>query len=238
MQGRCSPGPARRRDCYLRNLLLIEVQIKMKRCLFYLLPVLLLIQLPAAAEPAFREGVDYTRIVPAQPTAHPGKIEVVELFWYGCPHCHRFQPYVEQWLKNKPADVEYIRMPAILRDSWALHARAFYTAEALGKLEEIHMPLFDAIHKEKRDLNSEQALSRFFAEHGVDPAEFRKVFHSFAVDSKVRRARQMTRRYRTQGTPSVVVNGKYRSDPGVAKGFDKLIQVIDYLVNKERKEHG
>lgn len=211
----------------------------MKRCLFYLLSaLLLLIQFPVTADPAFEEGVSYVKIVPAQPTSEPDKIEVVELFWYGCPHCHRFQPYVENWLKNKPANIDYIRLPAILRDSWALHARAFYTAEALGKLDEIHEPLFDAIHKEKRDLDSEQTLSAFFAEHGVDPAEFRKVFHSFTVESKVRRAHQMTRRYRTQGTPSVVVNGKYRSDPGLARGFDKLIQVIDYLVEKELKEHG
>ncbi len=207
----------------------------MKRTLLYLVSLLcLLVQLPASADAAFREGTDYVRIVPAQPTADPSKVEVVELFWYGCPHCHRFQPYMEHWLQGKPDDVTYLRMPAILRDSWTLLARAFYTAQALGRLDELHKPLFDAIHKEHRKLNDEQAVAAFFAEHGVDGAEFRKVFHSFTVDSKVRRARQMTRRYRVQGTPSIVVNGKYLTDPGMARGFDRMIEVMNYLVAKER----
>ncbi len=210
----------------------------MKRIL--LLSLIIALILPAAgfaAQPAaqFREGVAYARIVPAQPTVDPGKIEVVELFWYGCPHCHRFLPVVERWLQRKPEDVVYVRMPAILSDRWALLARAYYTAEALDKLDELHTALFDAIHEQKRRLNSEQALSAFFAEHGVDPEEFRRVFHSFAVESKVRRARQMTRRYHTQGTPTIVINGKYRSDPGMARGFDNLIRVMDFLVAKERQ---
>ncbi|HHH35668.1 MAG TPA: thiol:disulfide interchange protein DsbA/DsbL [Gammaproteobacteria bacterium] len=208
----------------------------MKRTLLYLVSLLcLLAQFAASADTAFREGVDYVRIVPAQPTSDPARIEVVELFWYGCPHCHRFQPYLERWLEHKPKDVAYVRMPAILRDSWALLARAFYTSQVLGRLDELHKPLFDAIHKEKRKLNDEAAVAAFFAEHGVDAVEFRKVFHSFAVDSKVRRALQMTRRYRVQGTPSIVVNGKYLTDPGMARGFDRMIQVMDYLVARERK---
>ncbi len=201
---------------------------------------LLIVALPlsALAEDAFSEGVAYARIVPAQPTAEPDKIEVVELFWYGCPHCHRFQPYLERWLKNKPDDVVYIRMPAILSDSWALLARAYYAAEALGKLEEIHQPLFKAIHEQKRRFSTERDVAAFFAEHGVSNEDFRKVFHSFSVESKVRRARQMTRRYHIQGTPSVVINGKYRSNPGMSRGFDNLIRVIDFLVEKERRARG
>jgi len=189
----------------------------------------------ASAAPNFQEGVEYIKIVPAQPTADKNKVEVVELFWYGCPHCHRFQPYVEKWLQTKPANVEYIRMPAILRESWALGARAFYTAKILGKLTQIHEPLFNAIHNERRRMNTEEDMSKFFAEHGVSPDEFHKTFHSFAVDTQVRRARVMTRRYHTMGTPTVVINGKYRTDPGAAKGFEKMIQVIDFLVAKESR---
>lgn len=210
----------------------------MKRILFYLVTLFTVISVTAAtAAPSFQEGVDYAKIVPAQPTANKNKIEVVELFWYGCPHCHRFQPYVEKWLKTKPANVEYIRMPAILRESWALGARAFYTAKILGKLPQIHEPLFNAIHNEKRRLNTEAAMSQFFAEHGVKPETFRKTFHSFAVDTKVRRARLMTRRYHTMGTPSVVINGKYRTDPGMSKGFENLIHVMDFLIAKESRPH-
>ncbi len=204
----------------------------MKRFLSALLPLLLLPAL-AVAEPTFQEGKDYKRIIPEQPTSSDGKIEVVELFWYGCPHCHRFQPFVEKWLETKPDNVVFIRMPAVLRESWTLLGRAYYTAEALGKLDEIHHPLFNAIHNEKRRFTTEQSLSDFFAEHGVSPEDFRKAYHSFAVDNKVRRARLMTRRYQTQGTPSVVINGKYRTDPGMTNGFAGMIGVIDYLARLE-----
>jgi len=173
------------------------------------------------------------KLTQPQPTLDSSKIEVVELFWYGCPHCHKFQPYVEKWLKTKPANVSYIRMPAILREEWSLHARAFYAAEILGIQERIHAPLFDAIHIEKRRLFSEDALMQFFEEFGVSNEEFRNAFHSFMVDSKVRRARQMTRRYQIRGTPAVVINGKYVTGPGMAQGFDNMIKVIDYLVKKE-----
>ena len=184
----------------------------------------------------FEEGRNYQRIVPAQPTeAGKGKIEVVELFWYACPHCYRFQPYLARWLKNKPADVVYRRMPAIFSDRWALLGRAFCTAQALGIVDRIHQPLFDAIHAEKRRMDSEEALMAFFAEQGVSNDDFRKTFHSFAVDAKVRRAREMSRRYQAQATPSVVINGKYILNPDNSDGnFNTMIKIMDYLIDKER----
>jgi thiol:disulfide interchange protein DsbA len=207
----------------------------MKRLLLAFIPIFTLFALSeiVLAEPTFQEGKAYKHIVPEQPTISGDKVEVVELFWYGCPHCHRFQPFVEKWLENKSDNIVYIRMPAILRDSWTILARAFYTAQALGKLEEIHLPLFNAIHNEKRKFNTEQALSEFFAEYGVSPEDFRKTFHSFSVDNKVRRARLMTKRYQTQGTPTVIINGKYRTDPGMTNGFTNMISVIDYLAKIE-----
>jgi len=188
-----------------------------------------------AASNDFQEGSAYKKISPEQPTADPGKVEVVELFWYGCPHCHRFQVHIDRWLKTKPDNVNFIRMPAILNEEWALHARAFYSAQILGVLDKIHPALFHAIHEEKRKVFTEKALMAFFAEHGVNNDDFKKTFHSFAVDGKVRRAKQMTRRYRTRGTPTVVVNGKYTSGPGMAGSFTKLIDVINYLIEKETK---
>jgi thiol:disulfide interchange protein DsbA len=201
------------------------------------LSVLLLLPLGLAGAATFEAGKDYRVLPQAQPTMNPDHIEVVELFWYGCPHCHRFEPYIDKWLKTKPDNVDFIRMPAVLREKWSLHARAYYTAETLGILDKIHKPLFDAIHVEKRYLFDEDSLMQFFAEFGVSNEEFRNTFHSFAVDSKVRRARQMSKRYMATGTPAVVVNGKYLTGPGMAKGFDNLIKVIDFLVAREMKAH-
>ena len=198
--------------------------------------LLLLIAVPLLAQSdTYEEGRNYQRIVPSQPTDGNGKIEVVELFWYGCPHCYRFQPYITRWAKNKPADVVYRRMPAILGEHWALLARAFYTAEALGITDRIHQPLFDAIHAEKRRMDSEDAIMAFFAEHGVSNDAFRKTFNSFAINAKVNRAREMSRRYQAEATPSVVINGKYILNPDNAHGnFNTMIKIMNYLIDKER----
>lgn len=199
--------------------------------------LLLVTLIPLFAQAAsYEEGTDYQRIVPAQPTEAPnGKVEVVEMFWYGCPHCFRFQPYMERWAKNLPADVEYRRMPAILGENWAFLAKAYYTAEALGITERVHRPLFDAIHAQKRRMDSEERLQEFFVEQGVSKEDFKKTFNSFWVDAKVRNAAEMSRRYQTQATPSVVINGKYIVNPDNTHGnFNTMIKVMDYLIAKER----
>lgn len=205
----------------------------MKRILCLLLVLFAPVVLASVDSAPFKEGVDYKKLKSPEPTSDSSKVEVIEVFWYGCPHCYRFQPYIQEWLKNKPDNVAYVRMPAILRDDWSLHARAFYTAQTLGVLDKIHEPMFNAIHAEKRYLFSEDALMEFFAEFGVSNDDFRKTFHSFTVDSKVRRAKQMTQRYRIPGTPAVVINGKYLTGPGMAKGFANMIRVINYLVALE-----
>lgn len=208
----------------------------MKNVVRSLLLLLSLVPLLGQAAATYEEGTDYQRIVPAQPTEAPkGKIEVVELFWYGCPHCYRFQPYMERWAKNLPADVEYRRMPAILGENWAFLAKAYYTAEALGVTGRIHRPLFDAIHAEKRRLDTEDRLADFFAEQGVSKEDFKKAFNSFWVDAKVRNAEEMSRRYQAQATPSVVINGKYILNPDNTQGnFNTMIKIMDYLIAKER----
>lgn len=204
---------------------------------FCVLTLLGLAFVTASAQAAYQEGVDYERIVPAQPTAAAkGKVEVVELFWYGCPHCFRFEPYIERWLPTVKDKVDFIRLPAVLRPSWAIHARAFYAAKALGVFDKIHRPLFDAIHVEKRNLDDEDSLAAFFVEHGVDKDAFLKAFNSFSVDSEVKRAMQMTRRYHAMGTPAMVVDGKYLTDPGMANGFVNILKVVDSLVDDELKK--
>lgn len=189
----------------------------------------------AAVPLRFQEGVDYELVSPAQPTADPAKVEVIEVFWYGCPHCYRFQPYIERWQQTKPDNVDYVRLPAVLNESWALATQAYYTEEALGVTDEIHAALFDAIHRDKRRLDTEKDLMKFFGEHGVSEDQFRSAFHSFAVESKVQRARQMTRRYGIDGTPSIIINGKYRTGPAMARSYERLIDVINFLVAQESR---
>lgn len=202
-----------------------------------LIPGLLLVLLPAfvlaGGNAKYQENIAYQRIIPAQPTANPEKIEVVEVFWYGCPHCHRFQPYVERWLLGADSQVNFIRLPAILNESWAIHARAYYTAEALGVTEKIHMALFDEIHLRKKKMGTEAELADFFQNHGVDRQRFLSTFNSFAINSKVQRAREMTRRYGIDGTPAVVINGKYRTGPAMTGSFEGLVDVMDFLVKEE-----
>ena len=127
----------------------------------------------------------------------------------------------------------HIRLPAILNESWAIHARAYYTAEALGVLEKTHEALFDAIHVKKQRLDTEDALADFYAQYGVDKKQFKSTFESFAVTTKVNRARELTQRYGIDGTPTMVINGKYRTGPGMTGGYDTLIDVVNYLAEQE-----
>ena len=183
------------------------------------------------------EGVTHQPILPEQPpVSTSGKIEVIEIFWYGCPHCHRFQPTIERWLEDKADYVELIRMPAVLRPEWAIHARAYYTAEALGVLEDIHQPFFTAIHAHKRKLDTEASLMAFFAEHGVSEKDFKKTFRSFGVEGKLRIASNMARRYGVTGTPAIVVNGKYRTSNSVCKtcSMSDVMDIVDQLAEQEQ----
>ena len=186
---------------------------------------------------AFADSVDdyYQQIRPAQPTQAPeGKIEVAEVFWYGCPHCYAFEPILESWLKTKPDDVVFRRIPGVLNKNWVPHAKAYFTAEKLGILEKIHKPLFDAIHKERRRIFTEDQLRDFFEEQGVDPDEFNKIYHSDEVETKTKQAFFLARGYRLTGVPSVVVNGKYLTSGSLAGSYENLLKVVNYLIEKER----
>lgn len=203
------------------------------RIMKVLLPLLLLLAGVAQAD-EFVEGRDYARLAQEQPAAGKGKVQVVELFWYGCPHCFSFDPYVAKWQESKPDYVEFVHMPAIFSNKrWKLHAAAFYTAEVLGVLDKVHVPMFKALHEQKRKLASEAEIADLFAQHGVSKEEFDKTINSFAVQAKVRRAADMTRRYGITGVPVIIVNGKYRVDGPMAKSYENMIRIVNALVKKE-----
>lgn len=206
----------------------------MRRLLSSLSFVVLVLVAAAADAEQFKEGKHYQLITPAVPTAHPDKIEVVEMFWYGCGHCFHFEPMVEAWLKKKPDDVEFRRIPAVFAPNWVPHARSYYAASALGQQDKLHRPLFDAIHLDERKLFTEDALIKFAAEVGLPKDDFRAAYDGFAIDGKVKQAMLATRDYGIDGVPSVIVNGKYRVTASLAGGQDRMLKVVDFLVDKER----
>lgn len=182
---------------------------------------------------AFDEGIDYKTLSPSIPTESPGKVEVLEFFWYGCPHCYQLEPTVERWLASKPDYVTFRRVPAVLGGSWTAHARLYYAAELMGVLDKIHEPFFAALHNEKRRLLSEDSIADWVAGQGIDRAEFLKAYHSFVVDMKVRRANQLGRKIHLDGVPAVVVNGKYLTSPSITASSNKMIDVINALAAEE-----
>jgi len=182
----------------------------------------------------FNEGIEYQTLANPQPTVDKGKIEVLELFWYGCPHCYYLEPELDAWLKNRPDDVVFVRVPAILGPSWELHARGFYTAELLGVTDKIHKPLFERIHKEKKQIRNLAQLKEFFVAQGVSAQDFENTYKSFAVITKTNRAKQAAGLYGIKGVPALVVNGKYRTSAGAAGSNKGMLEVVDFLVERER----
>lgn len=182
----------------------------------------------------FVEGKQYVVLSNPQPTSTADKIEVVELFWYGCPHCYELEPFMKDWLASKPEDVEFVRMPAILGKGWELLAKAYYTAELLNVEDKIHHALFEAIHKYRRKFRSEPDVQDLFVKQGVSEEDFKNTFNSFAVAVKTNHAKQMTRRYAISGVPTLVVNGKFSTSGSLAGGNKGIIDVVNYLVGVER----
>lgn len=189
----------------------------------------------AQAPQQWLEGVHYDLVDVQYDAPEDGSIEVVELFWYGCGSCFQFEPHVERWLAAKPGDVRFVRVAATMAPAWRTHARAFYTAEQLDVVEQVHTEIFHALHVGRQALNDVGAFASLFTEHaGVDAAEFRRTWDSFGVETRVRRGDQFARRYQLTGVPAVIVAGKYRTNPSRANGYAELIQLIDHLVELER----
>lgn len=183
----------------------------------------------------FTEGVDYALVTKQSKPANPGKITVTEVFWYGCPHCFRLEPFVVEWKKTIPADVVFEQVPSVLNPRWSDHARAYFALEMMGAVDKVHQPLLDAIHVKRQRLTSEQTLTEFVTGLGVDGKQFKENYYSFPVDSKLRKARQKERKYGHTGVPAVIVNGKYRTSGSMAGSYKRMMQIVDFLVEKERQ---
>lgn len=196
---------------------------------------LLLIMPFAVNAQTFVAGTHYDVLETPVRTRDAGKVEVVEVFWYGCSHCYSFEPFVKQWKKSKPDYVDFWSSPAIWNDTMKLHARAFYVAKALDVFDKLHDPLFTTLVVERKRLSSQSQIEDLFADYGVDREQFKKTFNSFSVNSQVSQADARARSYKVTGTPEVIVNGKYRVSGRSAGGQAKMMEVVDFLVDLERK---
>jgi thiol:disulfide interchange protein DsbA len=179
----------------------------------------------------------FSELKPAQPVSVEGnKIEVIEFFWYGCPHCYNLEPYIEAWQKQLPPDVEFRRVPAVFNQRWGRDAAIFYTLEAMGLLDKLHRPLFDAIHKNGLRTDNEAALNEWLQKNGVDPKKFTDTLKSFGVQSKLRRAVQQTLAYKIDGTPAMAVAGRYTVSAEQGRTQQGMLQAVDSLVAMARKQ--
>ncbi len=182
----------------------------------------------------FTEGQHYFPITPAVPaTTKPGRVEVVEAFSYACVHCAHFNPSVESWKKAKPPAAQFVLLPVVFNPSWEALARAYYAAEALGVLERTHAKMFNAIFVEKKQFRTLEDVAKWYASQGVDEAKFLATAKSFGVNAKIKRSTDLVQRYKVDGTPSVMVAGKYRVTGASAGNYETLWQIVDFLVAKE-----
>lgn len=184
----------------------------------------------------FKENVHYKQVRDPQDVTVDGKVQVAEVFWYGCSHCYRFDPIVEKW-KNENADrIEFVRLPSSLgREQAKAHSRAYYTAEALGVLDQVHLAMFRAIHERGRSLYSVDEIAKVFEDAAdIDRATFEKTFKSFGVESRVQRAEALIRSYGIPSVPTLVVDGTYWTNGRYAGNFQGMTEVADFLVAQQR----
>jgi thiol:disulfide interchange protein DsbA len=183
---------------------------------------------------SYVEGTHYFPTAEKLNTANAEKVVVVEMFSYTCPHCFALEPEIEAWKETLADNVEFVKVPAIFRDSWLELARVFYAAEATGDLDMLHPKLFKAIHVEKRRLSTEEQLLDFVEEQGIDREAFLKTMNSFSVKGKVKQALIMSRTSGITGVPSFIVNGEYRTDASSAGSSEDLFKLVDILVEQNQ----
>jgi thiol:disulfide interchange protein DsbA len=189
----------------------------------------------AWAQQAFRSGKDYITLErPVATEAGNGKIEVLEFFWYSCPHCNQFEPAFEQWAKNAPKDVVVRRVPVAFRDDFVPQQRLYYTLEAMNLVEKMHIRVFTAIHGEKLMLNSDAAVLAWAEKQGIDKAKFEQAYKSFGVATKAKRAVQLQNDFKIEGVPSLGVAGRYYIDGTLAGSMPRALQVADALIAQSR----
>ncbi len=192
-----------------------------------------------AQETLFVEGGHYEAMSTPQPVSTGDKIEVLELFWYRCPHCNTLEAPLHDWLQNgKPENAEYVAFPAVLSPRWESGARAFYTFDALGISDTFHGKLFYAIHSERKNINSGEQLAKWVGEEGGNAQDILDTYESFAVNTKVNFAKTMSKRYGISGVPAVIVDGRYRTSVSQAGDTKTLFEVINFLVEKAAAERG
>jgi thiol:disulfide interchange protein DsbA len=204
-----------------------------------LIPLMWLASATVLADaPQFQQGVNYERVTPAQPVdAKPGQIEVIEFFWYGCPHCFDLEPHLEAWLSHKPKDVTFKRIPGAMKDSeFYTDGQAYFVAQALGIGDKIHEPFFNAIHLdgqgELRD--DKDALRTFFGKFGVSAKDFDSTWDSFGVATKLSQAQQIEQRYNISGVPTIIINGKWKTGAGYQMAPADIMKCVDFLIQQER----
>ncbi len=181
----------------------------------------------------FEAGEHYRVIEPAKTVRGGDGVEIADIFWYGCPHCYTFKPMLDEWVAQNGERVRLVRLPAMVNRSWHIHGQAWYTALALGKAEELHQAIFDAIHQDGQRLNQRSGLRSLFEQHGVTPENFDSAWESFSVDAHLRRARQLNGDYGIRGTPSVVINGRYMTSPSMVGSYEQFFRLLDELVARE-----
>ena len=187
-----------------------------------------------AADVPLVAGETYVELSNPVPVAEPGKIEVVELFWYGCPHCYSFEPVINPWAEKLPADVHFVRIPAMFGGPWDAHGQMFLTLEAMGVENKVHSAVFNAIQKDRKPLTKPEEMAEFLATQGVDKDKFLATFDSFAIKGQIVKAKELAKKYEVSGVPTMIVDGKYRFDLGTAGGPEQALNVADQLIAKER----
>lgn len=192
---------------------------------------------PAAAQEMRQPRVNYEyRLIEPQPVETGDKIEVVDFFWYGCPYCNALQPALAAWDQRKPADVVLRRIPVIPRDTWAPHARIFYTLEALGEIERLHPRVYYGYHVEELPMSKPDVMAEWATKNGIDRQKWLDAYSSPEVERKVQRARELTRLYNVQGTPTLVVDGRYLTSGNMAETLPGVIPILDDLVRMARQQ--
>ena len=203
---------------------------------FIAISLMLFSGLISAQSPKIEEGFDYRILPVAQPVDFKGKVEVIEFFWYGCPHCYDFEPELSAWVKRQPKDVVFKRVPVAFRDDLLPHSQLYYALESMGKGDALNEKVMYAMHKENKRLLTETDIADWVASQGIDRNTFLATYRSFAVVSKARAAKQLAEAYRIDGVPTIVMQGKYVTSPSIAGTKAKAIAVMDYLEEKIRKD--
>jgi len=197
---------------------------------------MLVLLLPgAAASAGFDEGTHYIEIPFSESLKTGDKVEVREFFWYGCGHCFQLEPLLHNWLEKKPEAAQFVTTPAFLPKREA-HAKAYYAFEAMGKLEKLHTAFFNALHVDQRKLDTAEAIADFVDEQGEDKKAFLKAFKSFATDHKVKQAMQLGQQYGISSVPTIVIDGRYFTTAGMTGSHEKMLELVDFLVEKIAKE--